>query len=102
MAKESKDKLSLFGYDPTETPEEIIDADKDIDRKEAFREAYKKVMQIIPDYFINKKRKKNSTSSNSGGRGFTQNIIVTPENVKVETNKDIVQEEKEQDREREE
>lgn len=101
MAKEAKDKVSLFGYDPTETPEEIIDADKDIDRKEAFKEAYKKVMQIIPDYFINKK-KKNGTASSGGGKGFSQNIIVTPENVKLETNKEIVQEEKEQEKEREE
>lgn len=100
MAKESKDKVSLFGYDPTETPEEIIDADKDIERKDAFKEAYKRVMQIIPDYFINKKRKKNGTSS--GGSGFTQNIIVTTENAKIETNKEVVKEVKEQEREREE
>ena len=47
----SKDKVSLFGYNPTETPEEIIASDKDEKRKEAFKEAYKKVMQIIPSYF---------------------------------------------------
>lgn len=99
----SKDKVSLFGYNPTETPEEIIASDKDEKRKEAFKEAYKKVMQIIPSYFLEKKKKKNGGAT-SGGKGFTQNIIVTPENVKLETKGEKHQEEhqKEEDREREE
>ena len=53
MAKEKqKNKVTLLGYDPVETPEEIIEKDKDQDRNKAFRESYKRVMQIIPYFFI--------------------------------------------------
>lgn len=100
MSKDKKDKVSLLGYDPIETPEEIISSDKNSDRKDAFKEAYKVVMKIIPDYFLTKKQKKTSTSS-SGGNSFTQNIIVTSENVKIETNEKVNFEEKNEERERE-
>ena len=98
--KQDKQKVSLLGFDPTETPEEIIDGDKNNDRKEAFKEAYKKVMQIIPDYFMTQ-RKKRKSSGSSGG--FTQNIIVTPEVAKIETKEQEVQEptmEREEEREK--
>lgn len=86
MAKENKQKskVTLLGYDPVETPEEVMDKDKDTARKEAFKESYKRVMQIIPDYFL-EQRKKRKNGSTGGGTSFTQNIVITPENVKIET-----------------
>lgn len=100
MSKENK-KTSFTGYDPIESPEVIISADKNNERKKAFAESYKRVMQIIPEYFIlQRKKRKNSTGGN-GGNSFAQNIIVTPENVKIETNgleeKEVKQQEKERD-----
>lgn len=83
--KKDNKKVTLLGYDPIETPQEIISSDKNDERKESFKQAYKKVMQIIPDYFISQ-RKKRKASGGAGGKSFTQSIIVTPENVKVETN----------------
>ncbi len=100
MAKEEKSKVTLLGYDPVETAEEIIDGDKDIDRKTAFKEAYKIVMQIIPEYFIKQKRKRKPGTS-GGGTSFTQNIIITPENTKIETN-EIGEKQAEEEKEREE
>ena len=77
MAKEKKEKISLTSYDPVETPEEVIEKDKDFQRKEAFRESYKRIMKIIPDYFMEqRKKRKNATS---GGTAFSQSIVVTPE-----------------------
>ena len=86
MAKENtqKSKVTLLGYDPVETPEEVMDKDKDATRKDAFKESYKRVMQIIPDYFL-EQRKKRKNSTTGGGTSFTQNIVITPENVKIET-----------------
>lgn len=81
--KETKDKMSLTGYDPVETPEEIIAADKDIERKEAFKEAYKIAMTIVPNYFLTKKKRKPNSSGTGGG--FSQEIKITPESIKVET-----------------
>lgn len=99
--KKSNEKISFLGFDPVETPEEIIDKDSDIDRKKAFRDSYKVVMQRFADLFVNPKRKKTSTSGSTGGKAFTQNIIVTPEQVKIETNKESMQEEKQEEKERE-
>ena len=38
MSNKNKEKIGFTSYDPVESPEEIIEKDKDIDRKEAFRE----------------------------------------------------------------
>ena len=99
MAKE-KNKVSFIGYDPVESPEIIISSDKNNERKKAFADSYKRVMQIIPEYFI-MQRKKRKNGSSSGGNSFTQNIIVTPENAKIETNeitgKEMIEQEKERD-----
>lgn len=98
--KKSKDKLNLVGYDPVESPEEIIGSDKNIDRREAFRETYKRVMMIVPEYFIKKKKKK-AGSTSSGGNSFTQNIVVTTENVKLETREnEVTSQEREEEREK--
>ena len=95
--KENKSKVSLFGFDPVETPDEIINADTNTDRKEAFKEAYKRVMQIIPEFFMSQKKKKKGTGSSGG---FTQSIVITPENVKVETTEiEKPEEQKETERE---
>ena len=94
--KKSKEKVSLLGYDPVETPEEIISKDKDENRKEAFKDAYKVIMKVIPEFFLTNKKKKNTSSSGTGGNTFTQNIIVTTENVKIETNNEINQEYKDE------
>ena len=100
MAKE-KNRMKFFDPDFVESPREVIDSDKNSDRKVAFAESYKKIMQIIPEYFL-KKKKKAGTSSNSGGNSFTksiaQNIIVTNEKAEIETKQ--LQTER-QDRERE-
>lgn len=86
MAKGNKQKSkgSFLECDNIETAREIIEADKNTARKKAFLEAYEKNKLIIPTYFINSKKRKNASSS-SGGNTFSQNIIVTPENVKLET-----------------
>ncbi len=95
--KESKNKVSLLGFDPVETPEEVINTDTNTDRKEAFREAYKKVMKIIPEYFLTQRKKRKGTGASGG---FAQNIVITPENVKVETTEvQKVEEQKETERE---
>lgn len=106
MSKEkgTKKKVSFLGYDPIETPEEIINTDKNVDRRDAFKEAYKVVMKIIPEYFLTKRKKRKAGSGASGGNSFTQNIIVTTENVKIETNEKIINQDQkdEKDIEREE
>lgn len=101
MAKEkdTKNEVTLLGYDPVETPEEIIDSDNNDDRKDAFKQAYKKVMQIIPDYFMTARKKRKGTGA-SGGNSFTQNIIVTTDNIKLETNEIDKQDLKKEDKER--
>ena len=55
-------------------------------------------MQIVPHYFMTRKKRKNGSTSSGG---FSQSIIVTPENVKVETKEaqQEVTEEKEIERE---
>ena len=94
--KSKKQKVGLFNYDPVETPEEIIDADKDLDRKEAFKETYKRVAKIIPEYFMTQKKKRKNTSS--GGTAFSQNIVVTPEKATIQTSegKEVKEEKKEE------
>ena len=93
MAEGNKRKITFLGNDGVQDPEMIIDSDKNNDRKNAFREAYKRAMQIVPDYFMKKKRKPSG--------GFSQSVIITPEEVKVET-KEVQQEVTEDnDRERE-
>ena len=101
MAKEkdTKSKITLLGYDPVETPEEIIDSDHDGDRKDAFKQAYKKVMQIIPDYFMSARNKRKKAGA-SGGNSFTQNIIVTTDNIKIETNEVDKKEQEKEEKER--
>ncbi len=102
MAKEKrgKEKVSLVGYDPVESPEEIIDADKDTNRKEAFKETYKRIATIIPEYFMSMRKKRKN--SGAGGNAFSQNIVVTPDKVTLQTKEVSKTEEKVEEREREE
>lgn len=98
MAEDNKRKVTFLGNDGVQDPEMIIDSDKNDNRKKAFHEAYKRAMQIVPDYFmVRRKRKAGSTASG----GFSQNIIVTPENVKVETRETEQEVTEDKDRERE-
>ncbi len=97
-------KENLLTFDLTvETPEDIIAADKDENRKNAFKEAYKVIANIIPEYFITRRKKRNNSSS-SGGTAFSQNIVVTADKATVQT-KEVVentkQEIEKEDRERE-
>ncbi len=97
--KENNKKTSLFGSDDVIEPEEVIASDKNQERQNAFKEAYKRVMQIVPKYFMTQRKRKNGT----GSGGFSQSIVVTPENVKIETKETKAQEnvkEMEEDRER--
>lgn len=98
MAEGNKRKITFLGNDGVQDPEMIIDSDKNDDRKKAFHEAYKRAMQIVPEYFMARKKRKNGSTSSGG---FSQSIIVTPENVKVETKEaqQEVTEEKEIERE---
>ena len=100
MAKEekSKEKVSLIGYDPVESPEEIINADKDTNRKEAFKEAYKKIATIIPEYFMTMRKRRKGTGA--GGTSFSQNIVVTPDKVTLQTKEVSKNEEKVEEKER--
>jgi len=85
MAKEKgKDRVSLTEYDPVEDPEDVIAQDKDVERKEAFKKTYETIAKIVPNYFMEQRKKRKKTSS--GGTAFSQNIIVTPEKVTVQTN----------------
>lgn len=99
MAKE-KNRMKFFDPDFVESTREIIDSDKNNERKLAFAESYKKIMQIIPGYFLKKKNKPGSSSS--GGNNFVksiaQNIIVTNEKVELET-KEVQNERQDRDRE---
>lgn len=97
--KESS-KVSFLGCDNVETAREIIESDKNTARKKAFLEAYEKTKLIVPNYSINSKKPKNASSS-SGGRTFSQNIIVTPEKVEIETMENE-QKQPEEEKEREE
>ena len=98
MSKEKKEKISLTEYDPVETPEEVIEKDKDVDRKEAFRETYKRIMKIIPEYFTEQRKRRRN--NNSGGSAFSQSIVVTRDKVTLETKETEKHEEKQEERER--
>lgn len=99
QSKKKSKKVHLLSYDPVETPEEIIAGDKDISRREAFQETYKRIAKIIPDYFkTQNNRRKNSTSG--GGTSFSQKISITPEKTTLET-KEVVNEERQEEKERE-
>lgn len=99
--KNEKNKMSFTGYDPVESPDVVISSDKNNERKKAFADTYKRVMQIIPEYFISQRKKRKNASSSSGGNNFSQNIIVTSENVKIETKEMENTNELEVDREKE-
>ncbi len=100
MAKEktSKEKVSLVGYDPVESPEEIINSDKDTKRKEAFKETYKRIATIIPEYFMTMRKRRKG--SGAGGTSFSQNIVVTPDKVTLQTKEVEKTVEKEEEKER--
>ena len=85
MAKNEEEKVTLLGCDNVESARAIIEADKNTARKKAFSDAYERTKLIVPEFFIKQQRKPKNTSSSSGGKGFSQNIIVTPQNVKLET-----------------
>ena len=86
MAKKGKDnKMNLFTYDPVETPEEIIKEDKNLERKKAFLDTYQRIAKIIPEYFMSQRKKKNGSANSGGGTAFSQNIVVTPDKVTVQT-----------------
>ena len=97
MSDKKKNKITITSYDPVENPEDIIAADKDNDRKEAFKETYKRIMNIIPEYFMTLRKKR----KNGGSGGFSQNIVVTPEKVTLET-KEMPEQEQESQNEKEE
>ena len=101
MAKREKEnKVGLLKYDPVETPEEIISSDKDSNRKKAFAETYQRIAKIIPEYFMTQRKKRKA--GGSGGTAFSQNIVVTPDKVSVQTNEvKQVEVEKEEEKERE-
>ncbi len=101
MAEKNKnEKVNILSYDPVETPEEVIAKDTDVERKAAFQETYKRIAKIIPEYFMSqKKKRKNATSG--GGTAFSQNIVVTPEKVEVQTNEVESKEEIKEEKERE-
>ncbi len=97
--KKNEEKISLTSYDPVETPEEIINSDKNTKRREAFKEAYKRITTIIPEYFMSQ-RKRRKNAAGAGGTSFSQNIVVTPEKVTIERNEEKhTENEKENERE---
>lgn len=98
--KKKENKVNLLTYDPVETPEEIIKEDKNLERKKAFLDTYQRIARIIPEYFISQKKKKKG-SANSGGTAFSQNIVVTPDKVTVQT-QEIKEQEKQEEREEKE
>ena len=49
--EKQKNEVTLLGSDDVESPEIIIANDKNADRRKAFMEANKRVMQIIPRLF---------------------------------------------------
>ena len=83
MADNNKDKnrVTITSYDPVEEPEDVIAADKDNERKEAFKETYKRIMTIIPEYFMTLRKKRKTGSAG----GFSQSIVVTTDKAMVET-----------------
>ncbi len=101
MAKDKKaEKMSVFGSDNVSSAEEIIAADKNVNRQKDFREAYQRIKLRFPHLFLEPKSKKNGNATSGGS--FTQNIIVTSEKVKVETkevtNKEATMEDKDRER----
>ncbi len=99
--KKERNVANLLAYDSTvEEPQDIIDSDKDLKRKEAFQETYKRIANIIPEYFMTRRKKrKNSTS---GGTSFSQNIVVTPEKTTVEIKETTVETKEETQKEEKE
>lgn len=99
QSKKKSKKVHLLSYDPIETPEEIIAADKDQNRREAFRETYKRIAKIIPGYFMAEQNRRRKPTS-GGGTSFSQKISITPEKTTLET-KEVVNEERQEEKERE-
>lgn len=99
MPKNNEKKINLLSEDDITTPEEIINKDKDVDRREAFKKAYENIRLIIPTYFMtNRKRKK--SSGNAGG--FSQQIVVDVNQAKIETKMEETHNQEKENREREE
>ena len=94
-----KERISLTKYDPIESPEEIIAADKDIKRRKAFDEVFKRIDLFAIKLGLLPNRKK--PTSGGGGTAFTQSIVVTPEKATLETKEVTQKEEKQEERERE-
>ena len=82
MSKNDDKKINLLTEDDVTTPEEIINRDKDNNRKEAFKKAYENIKLIIPNYFMSTRRKK---AGSGGTGGFSQQIVVDVNQAKVET-----------------
>lgn len=98
MADKKKEKISLTKYDPVESPEEIIEADKDIKRRKAFDEVFKRIDLFAIKLGLLPNRKK---PTSGGGTAFTQSIVVTSEKATIETKEINKKEEKQEERERE-
>ena len=102
MAKEKKERVSITKYDPVEDPEDVIAADKDVDRREAFKKTYEVIAKIVPNYFMEQRRKrKNGTSGGTALNPFSQKIIVTPEKTTLETKEVKAEESKDMKKEKE-
>lgn len=79
-----KRKENLLTFDTSvEDAEDIIAADKDIERRTAFQEAYKRIAKIIPEYFLAQRKKRKNGAT--GGTAFSQNIVVAPDKVTLQT-----------------
>lgn len=85
MAENKQDKVTLLGCDNVETAREIIESDKNTERKKAFLDAYERTKLIVPEFFIKQQRKRKNSSDSSGGKGLSHRIIVTPQKVESET-----------------
>ena len=48
MAENKQDKVTLLGCDNVETAREIIESDKNTERKKAFLDAYERTKLIVP------------------------------------------------------
>jgi len=99
MAKDNN-KITLLGCDNIETARQVIEADKDTARKKAFLDAYERIKLIAPGFFTKNQKKSNNASGSTGGKGLSQQIIVTTEKVELKTKENQTRE-VEEDRERE-
>ena len=73
------DNKSIFKQDfYVEPPEDIIEEDTDIERKEAFNDAMKKIKSIIPDYF-------NSSTSKKKKKKLKQMQQLSQQNIEINT-----------------